>query len=825
MSERPIEIVLRALRAATGKEPVRSGAGWMAHCPAHDDRRPSLSISVGEDGRAVLFCHAGCATEDICRRLDLTWADLSVTTADRNGKAAKRIVDTYDYRDKDGELLYQVVRFHPKDFRQRWPDGHGGWVWNLRGVERVLYRLPELLAADPSEPVFLVEGEKDADALAALGLIATTNPGGAGKWKDSYNAALKGRRIVIPPDNDDTGREHVEKTAASVHGMAKSVRILTLPDLPNKGDVSNWIDAGGTAERLRELAAVATEWQPDPDAKKKQERGPSQATLLAELAKDAELFHAPGSDGEAYATIPVRRHGETHRIRSAALHRWLLAGFYRQHEKAPAAQAMQDALALLSAQAMFDAPEIEVHVRCAEHDGDYWLDLADDQWRAVRITPQGWEVVEHPPVKFTRRRGMQALSAPVRDGTIEELRPFVNVPDADDWALVLSWLAAALRPDGPYPVLGINGEAGSAKSTTSRVLRAVVDPNAAPLRSEPRDSRDLHIAASNAWLVAFDNLSGVRAALSDDLCRLATGGGFATRELYSDREECIFESMRPILLNGIEDVAVRGDLADRAIVLTLPPIPDTQRQTEAALFRSFEQARPRILGALLDAVSAAMRNLPTVSLPTLPRMADFAMWATAAEPALGLAPGAFMQAYIGNAATRVETVIEASPIGAPVLGLMRDRGVWEGTAAELLAELESDRHTDERTRKRRDWPGTAKRIGTAMRRLAPVLRSRGIEVRFEREAGGSRSRLIRIENVRARPSQPSQSSRTSSDGGENGDHAGRNRDGTSTSANLNRPAKSRDSGQMAVFRDGRDDRDGQEQAYSHSSTGEASREP
>ncbi len=264
-----------------------SGNGWMAQCPVHEDSTPSLSINVDpDDGKVLLHCFGTCTTEQVVRAIGLEMRDLFATsngvvqppsksapialqnaapsngTAKPRSRAARHIVRTYDYRDEQGAVLFQVVRFEPKDFRQRQPDGHGDWVWNLDGVRRVLYRLPELLAADPEAPVFMVEGEKDADRLAALGLVVVTNPGGAGKWLTEYGASLRGRHVVILPDNDEAGQQHAQQVAQALHDVAASVRILTLPDLPPKGDVSDFLEHGGTAEQLAALVEAAPYWTP-----------------------------------------------------------------------------------------------------------------------------------------------------------------------------------------------------------------------------------------------------------------------------------------------------------------------------------------------------------------------------------------------------------------------------------------------------------------------------------------------------------------------------------------------------------------------------------
>jgi hypothetical protein len=205
-------------------------------------------------------------------------------------------------------------------------------------------------------------------------------------------------------------------------------------------------------------------------------------------------------------------------------------------------------LDLLEARAHFDSPERSVHVRVAGDAARIYLDLADEHWRAVEIGPDGWWVNKSPPVRFRRPAGMLPLPVPERGGSIEVLKPFLNLSSRNDFVLVVACLLATLRPGGPYPLLAISGEQGSAKTVLSKMLKALVDPNAAPVRALPREEREL----------AFDNLSGLPAWLSDALCRLASGGSFAVRQLYTDDEEVLFQAFRPLLVNGI-----RTSLAER----------------------------------------------------------------------------------------------------------------------------------------------------------------------------------------------------------------------------------------------------------------------
>jgi hypothetical protein len=271
----------------------RNGAGWMALCPAHDDHEPSLSIKDGDSGGALLYCFAGCSLERICAALGTDSRELGFhETRDaahvsrqisRDAQSESRlIVDTYDYHDEKGKLHYQVCRTEPKGFFQRRPNGNGKYVNGLGNARRVLYRLPELLAADPTATIFVPEGEKDVDNLIKRGFVATTNPGGAGKWQSEYNEAFRARNVCILCDEDNSGRAHSRKVADSLLGMAATIRVLSLPNLNEKGDVSDWLDSGGTVEDLRELAASAPTYKGDTKAKS----SPFRFTTLDELLEE-----------------------------------------------------------------------------------------------------------------------------------------------------------------------------------------------------------------------------------------------------------------------------------------------------------------------------------------------------------------------------------------------------------------------------------------------------------------------------------------------------------------------------------------------------------
>ena len=439
------------------------------------------------------------------------------------------------------------------------------------------------------------------------------------------------------------------------------------------------------------------------------------------------------------------------------------SSFYTTQSKVPSKEALQSALGVLEAGALFDGPSRPVHVRVAGSGDRLYLDLVDEQWRAVEISSEGWRIVERAPVLFRRTPGMLELPKPRHGGSLDRLRSLINIGSEEDWLLFVPVMTAYYRPPGPYPIMVLMGEQGSAKSTAARFVRALLDPHEVPLRSVPKDKHDLMIAATNNWVLVLDNLSGLPHWLSDSLCRLATGGGISTRKLYSDNEETFFNATRPCVLNGITEFVERGDLVDRSVFLTLPEIPEEKRREESLVRKEFADALPELQGALLDLVAEAMKILPQVQLDKYPRMADFARWGEAVCRAIGKPAGAFMKAYTANRKDASNSIIEDSPLAIHVVKLMATREPWEGAAGELLSKLND--LADEKTCYSKLWPKTPRKLSGDLRRLAPGIRTAGLSLNFgDRTGAGRQKRLIRIERLSAKqteqgeqPSAPSAS--------------------------------------------------------------------
>lgn len=663
----------------------------------------------------------------------------------------------WTYLGAGGTLLGYVHRYNTaeggKVFRplvlHRAAEGTAlSWRWQSWHTPRPLYGL-DRLAARPEAPVLVAEGEKAADAAAMLlpGHVTVASPGGSKSSGAADWTALRGRHVTIWPDADAPGEAYaVDVIDALATVGAASVLVIVPPEGAAEGwDAADALHEAWTPTRATALVAGAkpapvpeTAPKPEAPAKAKGGRRKRAGGGLLDIAAVCRLWHAPGR--ETFATYPVGDHVETWPITSEPFKDWLAGRSYAETGTVPSARALDEALRILRQKA-YEGPRQSAWMRVGRRSGRLYIDLCDDAWRAIEIsgsplTPEGrcWRVLDRHELPFVRSDAMQDLPVPESEDAcaIEELRPFVSTEEEADFRLVVAWLLGALRDNGPYPMLVLGGSQGAGKSFLSTLLRSLVDPNLAPIRSAPRDDRDLFVSATNAHMLCLDNLSSVPAWLSDAMCRLATGGGFAARSMYKDKTETVLQAKRPILLNGIPSLTDRPDLGSRAITVRLRVMSDAERRPEDELERDWEAARPRVLAALCDALSTALRRLPETKLTGSPRLADFAKWITAAEPGLGWEPGAFLAAYADKQREIREDAFEGNAVAVALDAFARERKVWTGTSVQLLAFL-GDR-VEESVKRQKDWPGTPRALSNAIERIAvPLLRPRGIEVERGRQ--------------------------------------------------------------------------------------------
>ncbi|MFM7009980.1 MAG: hypothetical protein ACKO0Z_11730 [Betaproteobacteria bacterium] len=456
--------------------------------------------------------------------------------------------------------------------------------------------------------------------------------------------------------------------------------------------------------------------------------------ILAVARTHATFAHT--AEGAGIALIEVEGHREVHALNSPGFDEWLRGQVYAAHEAGIPDQAMKTGLGTLAAMGKYDGPRIETHMRCAFHDGAYYLDLCNDTWQAVRIADDAWEVMDRPPVYFTRTKSMRPLRTPEGAGDVGLLWQHVNIPE-DARALVLTWLLDAMRPNTAYPVLELCGEQGAAKSTTQRRLRALIDPNEAPLRSRPKDTEALYIAANNSHVVSFENVSSLTPEQQDALCILSTGGAYAARQLYTNGSEHVVSAHRPVVLNGIVALATAPDLLERVIAVELPTIAAKQRRDDQTLEAAWQRDYPSIFAGLLTLFSKALALLPSVRIPEKmqKRMLDMQQLGEAVAIALGGTSGDFSKRLNALHDDSLARGLESYGIAAAIQ-ILADRprpsrttsgkklpDVWSGTVLELLNAINDMPNLD-----RSNWPRSARHLTSQIKRIMPGLRSVGIKI-------------------------------------------------------------------------------------------------
>ncbi len=451
---------------------------------------------------------------------------------------------------------------------------------------------------------------------------------------------------------------------------------------------------------------------------------PSQIQQLMTLLNQVDVFH--NEDEHAYVSYQQASHTKHIAIDNPKFQHWLAHQYFKQYQQAPTAHSLQTALNTLKGQALYNSTCHTVYTRIAQDKDNIYINLADDLGQSIVVNAQGWEIVQEVPVKFYRSPMMRALPQPVNGGSLQTLWSFVNVPDEQDRKLLLVWLLECFRSNTPFPVLLLQGEQGSAKSTTQQRLRTLIDPSRVDLRAAPHKIEDIFISTANNWCVSYNNLSHLSTKEQDAFCILATGGGYATRQLFTNTEEIIIEIKRPVMLNGISHLASAQDFIDRCIILECPPIENNARKTEAELHTAFTQIYPQLFGAVLDTLAATLKALPTVTLTQRPRMADFALLGLATETALGWPSGSFMQAYETKQEQAILSGLGSSPVSQALLSYLAAHGHYGGTFVNLLQAL-----IPYQPAQCSHWPKSAKGLADVLKRQSSALRILGVQAQVD----------------------------------------------------------------------------------------------
>lgn len=460
------------------------------------------------------------------------------------------------------------------------------------------------------------------------------------------------------------------------------------------------------------------------------------ASELIDLAmKRGSLFFDERS-GDKFIAAKVGGVEQTMQIGSNGFIEWLSYEYYSytKNGDAPGMSASEAAIKqasfALAGIATHEGGQLPVYLRSAHCNDGIVIFLGDEKWQVIGVRATGWAVLPQSPVKFWKPASMQSLPIPQHGGNIDELWGFLNIQEHDR-PLVLAWMLEAFRSDTPFPVLALNGLQGSAKSSTHSRIRQLIDPNKANLRAAPKTTEDIYIGAGVNWLVSFENISRLTPQQQDALCTLATGGGFATRTLYTNAEETIINVKRPVIINSIPVVVTAQDLTDRVINIELKQI-DYREESEINV--AFDEAMPRLFGVLLDLMVKTLAQLPKVKLTRPPRMADFTRLGEAMMQAQGHEPGTFDALFKANRQESIARAMEASPVAVAVREMVdahqgQSPTVFHGTMKRLLDKLAEYRHDTD------GWPKSPRGLGDVLKRQSPALAAIGINLEF-----GSRTR-------------------------------------------------------------------------------------
>lgn len=536
------------------------------------------------------------------------------------------------------------------------------------------------VVAPPSQIGFkeyewLVQLEEGLAEMPQWLLEKTTRHGSDKKWLKGINGVPEGQR------ND---------TAASMAGKILSSSTKELWEPVGWNMLKTWNTGCPKPLSESELRSVweSIKKRAIDDATNKSKGQADQIIEMVTRDPNVMLFH------DEYKTTFIQFQVDTHKeywqCKSSETRMWISMQYWKKYGKSANNDAISTALNTLQALAKFQGKEYKLSNRVAFHDGNLFYSLSNKEWENVRITENGWSVESNSPILFRRYTHQAPQVHPAKGGAMSDVLRFVNIGNEEHKILFLVSLACSLIPGIPHPALYFYGPQGAAKSTTSRLIKRIIDPSLVEVSEIPKDQNDLIMKLSHNWCLMFDNVSSIPTTLSDILCRAITGSGFSKRELYSDDSDVIYNFQRCISINGINLLALKPDLLERSILIGLERITRHNRKNEQDLMNDFNAALPGILGGMMDVLVKTLSIKPTITLTETPRMADFTTWGYAIAEALGYGGDRFLDCYNRNIELQHEEVIGESIVASFVVEFMEGRSSWEGSATDLLNEISTD---------------------------------------------------------------------------------------------------------------------------------------
>lgn len=456
----------------------------------------------------------------------------------------------------------------------------------------------------------------------------------------------------------------------------------------------------------------------------KEEEKISAATWTMDHIVSGQIKMFESDEGEPYCIIPIGSTEQVWHLDAKEVAAWLARKYFDFRGKVLNNGSLKDVINTMKGYAHHGMRGKRVWLRMAEYKSDLVIDLGDDQHSAVHIHNGAWDIITKPPVHFRRAKGVLPLAIPARDGDLSLLRRYINCPSEPEWRLLRAWIVSCWRASGPFPILVLSGQQGAGKSTMAEFIRTIIDPNKCMLRQKAKSRHDFIIASNNSWILAYDNLSFLDEEMADALCCISTGTGFTCRALFTNLEEVLIQTCRPIITTSIEDIATRSDLLDRSLLIHCQPLDKEQRRSTRVLREAFTADLSLIVGGLCNVLAEAHKRYRYVREKGLPRMADWARLGIAIEQALNEPDGSFLEAYQANLDIGKATALDASVLVPALTALMAKNGYWQGTGTELLQALRDAMVgiPDPKT-----WPKLPTQLSNRLNRLAPHLSAVGLK--------------------------------------------------------------------------------------------------
>lgn len=728
-------------------QPINKG---MTLCPFHEDTDPSLQINKDN-----VYCHSckeswdvfalvqkvkGVDFKEACQWL----ADLAEIRSFEN-----ELLGNWCYVDEEGNILFYEEKYTappPKKKTTAYRNAQGvSKKGCMDGVRRVLYRLPEVIQA---QTVILTEGPKDADTIDRLGYCATTNSGGAGGWKSQVDgwgidAPLKGKEVYILMDKDDAGEMGKIARYKTLKPIAKSVKLLSLKDMPEGGkDITDVYEAYGE-ERTRDILreAIAEACEPTEDALKEQKAVQEEnekksnkfMRVLNFVKNNMDIRFFEDQYGDSWTTIDRNGHFENLNLesKSDSLINLIMKAYVDTQQEGVSLETIKQVVRYLSTSA---ESKRTLYNRFAGSNDKCLIDMGDDDWNVLSITPDRIEILDPKPIEpiFARHGHQEALPIPKQGGSLEELFDFIPIKDPEIRILFKVWIVLLPLGHIQRPLLIILGPPGSGKSTITAMARRIWDPSSILSFALPGNQDNLTVAMNNHAIAPIDNLSELPNWASDDICRAITGAGNIKRKHYSNGEEYARRYMRTLILNGISLPKLKPDLLDRSILIQMDNrLTDKDFRGASDLEERFNDAHPRILGAACNLLQEAMKIKPSIVCDRRPRMVDWYEFGCAVARISGDGEARFREACNNNVDSKNVEIMESEPLYQAINSLLLESpsDSYEGSWDVLRKELNSvaKRHSIDTST---GWPKAANTLSGRLRTLSHNFEQAGIKISF-----------------------------------------------------------------------------------------------